>query len=188
VTHKCEEACSDCMSIPPCMFSNVRIPCEACNRNFRSQTCFDRQKTNKLRGRTVCERKKNCATCGSLLTRKKHECFKPFCTYCKENREIGHFCFMKPLKNELHSSDDVLFVFYDFESTQDSKISDSATVHIPNLVCLQQFYTHCETQTNIDIDCKRCGKRKHSLFDDPVGDLSYLCEARPWCKNIIVNS
>jgi hypothetical protein len=92
---------------------------------------------------------------------------------------------MKPLKNVLPSSDDVLFVFCDFDSTQDSKISDSATVHIPNLVCLQQFCTHCETQPDREFDCERCGKRKHSFFDDPVGDLSYLCEARPWCKKII---
>jgi len=28
VTHKCEQACSDCMSVPPCTFSHVRIPCE----------------------------------------------------------------------------------------------------------------------------------------------------------------
>jgi hypothetical protein len=93
---------------------------------------------------------------------------------------------VKPLKNELPSSDDVLFVFYEFESTQDSKISDSATVHIPNLVCLQQFCTLCEMQSDIDIDCERCRKRKHSFFDDPVGDLlSCLCESRLWCKKVI---
>jgi hypothetical protein len=28
---------------------------------------------------------------------------------------------MKPLKNEVPRSDDVLFVFYDFETTQDTK-------------------------------------------------------------------
>jgi len=35
-------------------------------------------------------------------------------------------------------------------------------------------------------DCARCGKRRHSLFEDLVGDLlSYLCEPRPWCKKIV---
>ena len=48
VTHKCQESCSDCMSIPPCPYADVRIPCEACNRQFRSRTCFDKHKTNKL--------------------------------------------------------------------------------------------------------------------------------------------
>ena len=66
--HKCEQTCSGCMSVPPCAFSEVRIPCESCNRNFRSQTCFENHKNNKLRGKTVCEQKRNCGTCGSLLT------------------------------------------------------------------------------------------------------------------------
>jgi len=90
---------------------------------------------------------------------------------------------MKPLVNELPRSDNILFVFYDFETTQDTKISDSATVHIPNLVCLQQFCAHCEMQPDTSVDCKNCGKRDHSLLDDPVGDiLSYLCAPRPWCE------
>jgi len=84
---------------------------------------------------------------------------------------------MQPLKNELPRSDDVLFVFYDFETTQDTKFSDNATVHIPILVSLQQFCTACGLQADIDMDCVRCGRRRHSFFEDPVGDLlSYLCE------------
>ena len=98
VTHKCEESCSDYMSVPPCAFSGFRIPCDSCNRTLRSQTCFDRHKTNKLRRNTLCEEKTNCANYNSLLTcKKKHECFKPYCTNCKQNRQIGHLCYMKPL-------------------------------------------------------------------------------------------
>jgi len=84
---------------------------------------------------------------------------------------------MQPLKNESPLSDDVLFVFCDFETTQDTRFSDNATVHIPILVCLQQFRTACEMQDDIDMDCVRYGRRRHSFFEDPVGDLlSYLCE------------
>jgi hypothetical protein len=72
VTRKCDEACSDCMSVPPCGFAHVRIPCQSCNCTFRSQTCFDKHKTNKLRGKAVCEQKRNCPTCGLLLSRKEH--------------------------------------------------------------------------------------------------------------------
>jgi len=93
---------------------------------------------------------------------------------------------MKPLSNELPSGDNVLFVFYDFETTQDTRISDSATVHVSNFVCLQQFRSLCEMQPNIDVDCGRCGMRNHSFFDDPVGDLlSYLCEPRQWCEKVV---
>jgi hypothetical protein len=32
----------------------------------------------------------------------------------------------------------------------------------------------------------QCGKRKHSFWDDPVGDmLSYLCELQLWVKKIV---
>jgi hypothetical protein len=93
---------------------------------------------------------------------------------------------MATLKNELPSGDNVLFVFYDFESTQDTNVSDLATLHVPNLVCLQQFCTTCEMATDINEDCERCGRRKHSFWNDPIGDLlSYLCEPRPWVKNVV---
>jgi hypothetical protein len=93
---------------------------------------------------------------------------------------------MQQLKNELPRSDNVFFVFYDFETTQHTKFSENATDHIPNLVCVQQFCSVCEIQDDIDIDCERCGKRRHSFFDDPVGDLlSYLCEPRPWCNKVV---
>jgi len=82
-------------------------------------------------------------------------------------------------------SDNVLFVFYDFETTQGTNFSDSAIEHIPNLVCLQQFCAHCEMQSAISIDCERCGKRRHSFYDDPVGDLSYLCAPRKWCEKVV---
>jgi len=49
---------------------------------------------------------------------------------------------MQPLKNELPCSDDVLFVFYDFETTQDTKFSENANEHIPLLVCIQHFCSH----------------------------------------------
>ena len=140
VTHKCSEACSDCMSSPPCIITNVRIPCGSCNRTFRNLACFEKHKTNKLKGKPVCIHKRNCAKCNSLINpRNKHECFKQYCSFRKQNREAGHYCYMRPLLNELLRSDNVLFVFYDFETTQDTRLPESSTVHIPNLLCIQHF-------------------------------------------------
>jgi len=77
-------------------------------------------------------------------------------------------------------------VFYYFGTTQDTRISDSATLHVPNLVCLQQFCSQCEMLADIDTDCERCGRRRHSFCEDPVGDLpSHLSEPRPWCERVI---
>ena len=93
---------------------------------------------------------------------------------------------MQPLKNELPCSDDVLFVFYDFEPTQDTKFSETANEHIPILACAQHFCSVSEMQEDIEIDCARCGRRRYSFYDDPVGDLlSYLCEPRPWCSKVV---
>jgi hypothetical protein len=94
---------------------------------------------------------------------------------------------MQALTNVLPSGDGVLFVFYDFETTQDTQYSETARLHFPNLVCLQQFCSRCESSENVDENCTQCGKRKHSFWEDPVGDLlSYLCEDGPWFKQIIV--
>ena len=51
--------------------------------------------------------------------------------------ELGHPCYMKPLAKELPRNDNVLFVFYDFDTTQDTRFTDSATENVPNLVCVQ---------------------------------------------------
>ena len=153
---KCGETCSDCKSVPPCMFSEEIVPRESCNRRFRSHSCFEKHKTNKLEGnKTVCEKVRNCTVCNMCVTRKNHECFKPFCPNCNKNMEINDLCYMQPLKNEVPSADNVLFVFYDFETSQDTKISETAKLHEPILVCLQQFCTACEMQDDYEHDCAR---------------------------------
>jgi hypothetical protein len=48
VMHRCQETCSDFMSVPPCPYDDVRIPCGSCNRQFRSRAYFDRHKTSKI--------------------------------------------------------------------------------------------------------------------------------------------
>jgi len=91
VMHACDQTCSDCMNVPPCAFSDVRIPCAECNRHFRSRTCYANHKQQSTSNRkSVCERKRRCATCGGLVTGAKHECYKRFCENCKQNRDVNH--------------------------------------------------------------------------------------------------
>jgi hypothetical protein len=93
---------------------------------------------------------------------------------------------MAMLKNELPRSDNVLFVFYDFETTQDTTVIESATLHVPNLVCLEQYCSQCEMLPDIDEEFERCGSRQHAFWADPIGDLlSYLCEPRPWVNMFV---
>jgi len=74
---------------------------------------------------------------------------------------------MATLKNELPRSGNARFVFYDFETIQDTKVAELASLHVPNLVSLKSFVHNvicCPTEE----DCERFGKRKHSSWDDPI--------------------
>ena len=51
---------------------------------------------------------------------------------------------MQPLKNVLPPSYGVLHVFCDFETTQNTRYSETAKEHVPNLVCIQRFCSRCE--------------------------------------------
>jgi len=58
--------------------------------------------------------------------------------------------------------------------------------NVPNLVCVQQICARYEEIEYCSIDCERCGRRSHSYWNDPVGDLlTYLCEPRPWASKIV---
>ena len=81
---------------------------------------------------------------------------------------------MQPLKNVLPPSDGVFYLFYDFETPQITQYSDTEKVHVPSLVCIQQFFSRCENSDDVEQDCEQCGRRKHSFWDEPVGDITYL--------------
>jgi polyferredoxin len=81
---------------------------------------------------------------------------------------------MRSLVNVPASSKRVLYVFYDFETTQDTKRSNRTNEHVPNLVCLQ-LCSKCENISDIEQDCIQCGKHIHAFWDDTMGyKLSYL--------------
>jgi len=188
VVHTCEQVCGDCMVRVPCKYAGHRKPCYLCNRRFSSQTCFDKhKKTTQSKRKNACGLRKCCGTFGALITRNTHECNKRFSATCKENKEAGNLCLMRPLVNLPASSERVLYVFYDFETTQDTNCSLRTNKHVPNLVCLQQFCSKCENISDIQQDCILCCKRIHSFWEDPVGDmLNYLCESRLSAEKIVV--
>ena len=65
-------------------------------------------------------------------------------------------------------------------------MTDSAKLHVPNLVRLQQFYTQCEMFADIEENYERCGRKKNSFWEDPVNDLlSYFYETRPWVSKVV---
>ena len=72
------------------------------------------------------------------------------------------------------------------ETTQNTRHSETAKEHVPNLVCLQQFCSRCEGIDDSGRECERCGIRQYAFWEDPVDDLlTYICEPRPWVRQII---
>jgi len=43
----------------------------------------------------------------------------------------------------------VQYVFYDFETTRNTRYTDEANLHVPNLVCVQQFCSRCEDDQEV---------------------------------------
>jgi hypothetical protein len=125
---------------------SLRITCDICNRHFRSLTCSDNhKKKTRAKRKSSCELRKCCGTCGAVITRNTHECNKRFYTTQKENKEAGHLCFVHPLVKVPASSERVLYVIYDFETTHDTKRSDTTNEHVPNLDCCNNSVLNART-------------------------------------------
>jgi len=124
--------------------------------------------------------------CGALVTREIHECNKLFCANSKHNRDVGNLCYMRPLMDVLPiAGDKVIYVFYDFETTQNTRYADKAKLNVPDLVYVQQFCGLSEGAVDWG-DRLRCGRRKHSFCYVPVVDtLSYLCKPRFWANKVV---
>jgi hypothetical protein len=166
VTHLCDQICSDCHQSLPCIAADKCVFSSGCNKHFRSPKLFENHKKQprgkKKEKKSICEKVRFCGLCNEQILSdrrvQKHKCFKRYCSNCRCNRETGYLCYLVPLSPEMPSSDKVLYVFYNFEITQKTKLTEAATLHVPNLVCLQQCCTLCEAEPNINKGCERCGK------------------------------
>ena len=137
--------------------------------------------------KSICESRRSCTTCGALVIRGNHERYKRYCKIYSQNSDVGHLCYMRPLKDVLPAN--VLYIFYEFETRQNKTYSDTVKAHVTKLVCVQQICARCEEIDDCDIDCDRCGRRRHSFLNDTIGDLlNYLCEPCPWASKIFAKA
>ena len=93
-----------------------------------------------------------------------------YCHTCKQNRATGHLCYMRQLKDVLPANaGNVLYIFYDFQTSQNKTYYDIKKEHVPNLACEQMFCARCEEIDDCINDCDRCGRRRHTFWNDTVG-------------------
>ncbi|CAH0559292.1 unnamed protein product [Brassicogethes aeneus] len=173
---KCPYTCPHCHSSPPCRSDVEEITCEDCKRTFRGIACLNIHKEK------LCSKLHRCLKClNSYWTKNKHKCGDKYCRTCLCFKPIRHDCYMQPNvisdKTKKSLDNDFLFAFYDFECMQEKEVSSNIFLHEPNLCVVQQVCSECISNENIDLDCSKCGKRKHIFSEDPVESLlNYLHE------------
>ena len=132
--HFCTNMCRSCRGFG-CIFENDGIACMECKRLFKSQSCYNRHKSEPINGgdRTVCQAIKECEKCGKAIDIRKirdggHICGRKCrtCGLVLTQEDTDHKCYIQPLEQEEDSSYNHL-LFFDFEATQEHGI------HCPNL-------------------------------------------------------
>jgi len=199
--HQCARTCPCCHESPACPDVQYKeaIKCPTCNRYFRGQTCLQthtKHTERKIKDKTVTfpsirDRLKCCKDCGKHLTGVKniaeHKCNHFKCRTCNEIVTIqDHLCYMQPLdpKKELVDGDEeeegkeerakplTKFVFYDFETRQETTTSENdygkIVAHEPNLCVV---HTVCELCMDAPLDtCNNCGPNRHIFSGENTPD------------------
>ena len=137
--------------------------CDECNRDFVSQTCFDRHKSETK----VCKQIRKCEKCSKIIRDKNHECNKKKCKICKIMVPIiEHNCYITPnIKEKLEEEDkrDRVFIFYDFESQQiHQKMNEY--IHKPNLCVVNIVCDRCwrsDLKDRAEEWCSFCGQKEY---------------------------
>jgi hypothetical protein len=73
-----------------------------------------------------------------------------YCRICKENPPTPHYCYISSLKKK-ENSNETLYIFYDFETTQNELIENSNGKfrHTPNLCVAFQLCNKCPEIVNV---------------------------------------
>ena len=148
--HECKTSrkCHFCTETN-CLFSpSFTRCCNKCFGAFRNSTCFNNHRNN-----GVCTRASTCSTCGRWFNSKvpDHECNVQYCSYCSKRVKPDHCCFVDVKEpTEIKSWK---YIFYDFESTQNTIDNDTGRyVHVVNYCVAMSVCHRCEA----DEPCDTC--------------------------------
>ena len=153
-----------------------------CGRKFFGHSCFVNHKSAgsyKKNNRKVCYVVRLCENCLKKVNTQhgQRECSISFCKQCSKRGAFNNACFMQPVgggKN-LKAEKNFLYIFYDFETRQDTPYGENARIHVPNLFVAHQVCTDCIDVDDLKIICNKCGVREFIFTEDPVKQLLSLC-------------
>jgi DNA polymerase type B, organellar and viral len=185
--YKCAFTCPGCFEPKHC--TGPEEYCDLCNRSFNGIECKNKHLQNR-----VCKNIKRCTNCG--VTKNKHgvhKCGLRYCNKCRTHRPSPHLCMIAKKEPKKTKNDNVLYVYYDFESRMDEQVEGAPEKykHIPNLCVVFQKCNFCPNLVNpedIDMPCVYCGTRKHIFERDNTLDdfIDYLLNLDRKHKDVIV--
>lgn len=179
-SHMCDKICSACFVSPKCDSTQALIKCERCSRDFFGDSCFANHNTDgsyKAKNKKLCDVVQRCKICLFVVNKYKgkHECGYSYCRQCTSKHNPNELCYMQPIKKP-EKKQKYLFVFYDFETRQDSSFKQhvSTTLHVPVMCVVQMVCTDCLDNENMSEMCNTCGVRQFVFTNDPVAELIKL--------------
>jgi hypothetical protein len=192
--HVCKYRCERCTLAPKCNIDDIHEKyCNDCNRKFYGLNCYQ----NHIRA-NVCQKIRFCNLCRSTFRNLRrgevHVCGMIYCKVCLQKRPSDHQCYIpkytpKTLKNRL-------FIFIDFECTQDTVGELDGPEHVPNLCITHQICENCLQYEDKTYACSTCNQREQifpeTCFQDCMGDcimrkvFSYLYDLENKGFNMII--
>lgn len=172
--HVCKNKCKLCYRAPACNLENNKMHCVDCHRIFLGEDCL---RTHKADGsyngcRSICETLKICKECNYFINcgMQTHICGQFYCKVCKAYKYYNHKCYIKPVPKSTYIEADEkkinIFIFYDFETTQNTEIADHTFLHKVNFCVAQKVCCMC-MKTKFDLNvCKYCKGNVGKIFDD----------------------
>lgn len=183
---KCVFRCERCFKQPPCEYA-IEIYCDDCNRSFVNANCFQNHKDNR-----ICLKVRICIHClirYKLDKKNPHICGTKYCKICKKLTPIRHECYIPPIEPKEIDEVKTLFIFYDFETTQNTLLHGNTQKfqHLVNLCISQQTCGQC-METEIQDNCMNCGERLKifNKFDVIDSFMKYLGEIKDRFNNVVV--
>ena len=175
--HDCEKRCGLCKNTGCKDLPTAWTTCEHCNARCRNTYCLgEHRKPNVLsngklsKAGTICDIYWKCLHCSKTMKRKlvkAHECGKKQCFTCLKNTTSkDHMCYIRASKPKRSRKK---FIFFDFETTQDTGI------HIVNRVVAQKA---CETCIDDEdgMICTTCGSRCRACNRRGKFGKGYICK------------